>query len=512
MHLFQYNDTKTLTCQLNLTEHVDNARVGLVGVAGTSVALVELFQSNSNTNYSHFQISLFQNLILFYVFSTSRKLRRQNYANPVILAFFDCLVSLCYILTSSVNIIALRIGSVTLIKIWATYMRFVYCTFHFSLTVSNFLLVVASLERYLANAPMMKQTIQKRLLILIVSNKTLVILLVFILAFGFKATLYFETDTIKLVECHDLESYIPIWLTNTKTRTAWARFWLRKICTIILPFIVLAFCNAQIVFHLQRKRLKSKRADKLKQQKLSDQQQHLMHRRSLQTCHNMSIKRRYSEKRGVRVATRTLCMVVGCYLVSNSMNTVINIWEYCDSFFLRHEHYYAYLIASDFSVLLTIVGCALRLPIYVINDGRIRKAIFRAILRLRYCGRREHLQALATDGNLDKWSIVIVSNSLRSNLTGAHNDMAGKKTFEQLAVLVQDQRKFLVQMTVNLGAVRELPESVDENLWDSTDLTDLHEEHMEMIGEQPRVATKHPKKYSAIATPSVNQTKWRHRS
>lgn len=70
---------------------------------------------------------------------------------------------------------------------------------------------------------------------------------------------------------------------------------------------------------------------------------------------------------------------------------------------------------------MTILGCALRLPIYVVNDGRIRKAIFRAALRLRYCGNREHLQALATDGNLEKWSIVIVSNSLRSNLTGAGN-------------------------------------------------------------------------------------------
>jgi hypothetical protein len=68
-----------------------------------------------------------QNLLLLYVFSTSRKLRRQNYANPVILALFDCLVSLCYILTSSVNVIALRAGSVGLIKIWASYMRIAYC-------------------------------------------------------------------------------------------------------------------------------------------------------------------------------------------------------------------------------------------------------------------------------------------------------------------------------------------------------------------------------------------------
>jgi hypothetical protein len=150
-------------------------------------------------------------------------------------------------------------------------------------------------------------------------------------------------------------SYVPIWLSSTRDSTGWIRFWTRKICTIILPFIVLAFCNAQIVLHLHRKRRKSKRTECLnQQQKLSDQQRQLTQRRSLQTTHNLSIKRRYSEKRGVMVATRTLVMVVGCYLISNSMNTIINIWEYFDSFFLRHQHYYAYLIASDFSVLVRI--------------------------------------------------------------------------------------------------------------------------------------------------------------
>lgn len=59
--------------------------------------------------------------------------------------------------------------------------------------------------------------------------------------------------------------------------------------------------------------------------------------------------------------------------------------------------------------------------------------------------------------------------------------MRGKKSFDQLAVLVQDRRKFLVQMTINLGAVRELARNNDENVWDSTDLTDLHKEHLEII-------------------------------
>lgn len=34
----------------------------------------------------------------------------------------------------------------------------------------------------------------------------------------------------------------------------------------------------------------------------------------------------------------------------------------------------------------------------------------------------------------------------------------GKRSFDQLAILVQDRRKFLVQMTINLGAVHEVEE------------------------------------------------------
>ena len=137
---------------------------------------------------------------------------------------------------------------------------------------------------------------------------------------------------------------------------------------------------------------------------------------------------------------------------------------------------------------LTICGCALRLPIYIFNDHRIRKAIFRALLRLRYkrSGRFQDLQAA---GNLEKWSIVIVSNSLRSNLTGMLSQdwqaMRGKKSFDQLGILVQNRRRFLVQMTINLG--KELtPKNRDESTGaDVTYLTDIQEEeHSELLNEQ----------------------------
>ncbi|VDL86024.1 unnamed protein product [Nippostrongylus brasiliensis] len=59
----------------------------------------------------------------------------------------------------------------------------------------------------------------------------------------------------------------------------------------------------------------------------------------------------------------------------------------------------------------------MRLPIYCVSDARIRKAVGRALLRCRV----RTIPTKVRQNQLDKWSIVVVSNSLRSNLTGMNN-------------------------------------------------------------------------------------------
>uniref|UniRef100_A0A914QNA5 Uncharacterized protein n=1 Tax=Panagrolaimus davidi TaxID=227884 RepID=A0A914QNA5_9BILA len=124
------------------------------------------------------------------------------------------------------------------------------------------------------------------------------------------------------------------------------------------------------------------------------------------------------------------------------------------------------------------------------NDHRIRKAIFRAILRLRY-KRSEKFREFPPN-NLEKWSIIIVSNSLRSNFTGMlSQDWKGKKSFDQLGAIVQNRRKFLVQMTINLAKKEQqekLPKLIhhrEESTGnDITCLTDIQEEeHSELLSE-----------------------------
>uniref|UniRef100_A0A7E4UW99 G_PROTEIN_RECEP_F1_2 domain-containing protein n=1 Tax=Panagrellus redivivus TaxID=6233 RepID=A0A7E4UW99_PANRE len=500
MYLFRLNDTILQSCALNETIYADDFRMGIVGYAGSAVA----------------GISVIENAILFYIFSTSRKLRRQNYANPVLLALFDSIVSICYILTASVQVIGYRYQMEAVISTWAQYMRVVYCLQHFALTVSNFVLVVASIERFLANG---SRYFEKRLLVMMVSNKAIVLAVIMVLSLLFKGTLYFETALLHLPHCPPIESFIPVWI-QTGTAVQATRFWIRRIFTIIVPFFVLTFCNIHIVMHLRKRRRKFDQIITQTQRIATATTTNgaaLAMRKSSRPASaskkTSSFKKRYNEKTGVRVATRTLAMVVGCYLISNTATTVINIWEYFDVGFVRYVHYYKYLVASDLAALLTIVGCALRLPIYIFNDHRIRKAIIRAVLRLRYrrSAKLDDLQA----GALEKWSIVIVSNSIRSNLTGMLSQdwtaIKGKKSIEKLGLLVQSRRHFLVQMTINLGAAQATQNAPQRRHSDeftgneTTFLTDIQEEEQsELLAAERRSSAD----YESLVSPT-KKTQWR---
>ncbi|KAF7640090.1 G_PROTEIN_RECEP_F1_2 domain-containing protein [Meloidogyne graminicola] len=483
MHLFRINQTIiNLNCQqqkqLILFNNFD-LRFLIVGMIGTLISF----------------ISIIQNLLLFYVFATSKKLRRQNYVNPVLLALFDIFVSLIYLLISPIYFISLHFDFKTLINIWTTNIKILFCLQHFALTVCNFLLVIASIERYLANSPFYAQ---KCLLVFIVKRKPFVILLILLFAFLLKATLYFEINLIKLFGCSN-ESFIFILNFNNNKLIKYQslRFWTRNIFSVILPFIILAYCNLCIVKELRRRRrkktigrgayaplildLKNKKNKKLEIERRYPSSDNEHSERNINSPLPLD-----NGKIGVRIATRTLVMVVGCYLISNSISTLLNIWEYFDLKLLRKDNFFVYLITTDIAALLTICGCSLRLPIYISNDKRIRKAICRAFIRFRFnfCKKSKPTTVDEIMGHeevekfLEKYSIAIVSNSLRSNLTGNiinngdFENIKGNCGINQLALLLQNRRRFLVQMTINLGgqnqnfnlsAVREIETTEEEN-------------------------------------------------
>ncbi|VDK30512.1 unnamed protein product [Anisakis simplex] len=50
-----------------------------------------------------------------------------------------------------------------------------------------------------------------------------------------------------------------------------------------------------------------------------------------------------------------MVMVVGCYLLSNSVTTIINVWEFVDGETFKYKNFYAYLYASDIAALVSCI-------------------------------------------------------------------------------------------------------------------------------------------------------------
>lgn len=92
------------------------------------------------------------NALLLYLFT-----RRMNYtANHLFyltfLALFDICVEICYVLVFSVSIVYDFFRSYSIYIAWHTYVRSVATMAQISITAATYMIVVASLERYIATA------------------------------------------------------------------------------------------------------------------------------------------------------------------------------------------------------------------------------------------------------------------------------------------------------------------------------------------------------------------------
>uniref|UniRef100_A0A7I4YQV5 G_PROTEIN_RECEP_F1_2 domain-containing protein n=1 Tax=Haemonchus contortus TaxID=6289 RepID=A0A7I4YQV5_HAECO len=444
MELFRANDSFTRNCGLQMKANVDDIRFVIDGIIGNVIAT----------------FSVAFNVLLFYVFSTSKRLRRQNYVNPVLLASFDILTSVCYMLLLPAHVIFFRYSIRILIALWLDYVRIIHCIQHICVTICNFLLVVASVERFFANSPDGRQ---KEILVFLVKRKVGKMVTIVLTAVALKGTILLETKIEYLPHCRGLERYVPI-LADQVDGLAGIRYWGRKVSTVIVPFIVLICCNCLIVMELRSKQRES-------------QQKSIKKRSGRIGVTISSIRQHYREKRGVRTATKTLVLVVGCFLLSNLVSIVIGFWGYLPSR-VTNSNYYGFLIVSDIASLLTVFGCLMRLPIYCASDARIRKAVGRALFRCRV----KTIPIKVHQDQLDKLSMVVVSNSLRSNLTGMNTLFASqermggrsKRARDELAFLLQNRRRILVDMAFQL-TIDRMQQNCDHCAKDNW-LTEIQEE------------------------------------
>ncbi|EPB74324.1 hypothetical protein ANCCEY_06597 [Ancylostoma ceylanicum] len=165
------------------------------------------------------------------------------------------------------------------------------------------------------------------------------------------------TSSSFLIVCASFERYC---LTVNSTFLPFAQKY-RNLATIIAPFFILAYFNIRIVKALT------------KHTKMT----------VCQLAGNALVEKA-KRKATARAATRTLVMVVCCYLISNIISVALTIWEHLDRDTLM-EYVNFYAIAIDLVSLLTTSACACRLPIYLTCQPSLRREIKEVVFSLPCC-------------------------------------------------------------------------------------------------------------------------------
>ncbi|KAK0400212.1 hypothetical protein QR680_003406 [Steinernema hermaphroditum] len=334
----------TQKCEPHLMMYLDFKLV-FVGCIGTTLAL----------------LSFFENALLFYTFVTSPVLRTRNLIYLAGVSLCDIFISLSYIGIMSMQVYAEYFQYFPLFKLWHDWLQVAFTISHITLSSASFLLVAATFERYL-------QTIRypncEQLFEFVCKNRPLCLALAFLVAILFRGTVFFEIEIYHRPECTGLAS-MGVKLTELARHplfdSLW-RFWARRFFTIFLPFFILAYCNAAIVYSVQKSE-KDRMVKTL-----------ILYVTVGANGHVGKIKSR------VRAATRMLVMVVACYLCANILDVFVATWEYIDAESLaKQEGFYA--IVTDVSSLLSILAAALRLPIYISNDKAITKEVKAIVLQ-----------------------------------------------------------------------------------------------------------------------------------
>ncbi|KHN87746.1 hypothetical protein Tcan_08156 [Toxocara canis] len=255
----------------------------------------------------------------------------------------------------------------TLYKLWHEYARVVSTVAQVLIPASVYTIIAASAERYVSSK-------ERKINHFDAWQRVIIIFFTLLFAVCIKGSVFFEIMVTRVPECGGFEEYHLSQSTITSSwlySTIWM-FWARNIFTVFLPFTLLFFLN-----WATRRNMSLECADLLINDRLHE-----------------NIKRRPSldhilfQRRRKREATRTLVCIVSTYLITNTPNLLITIWEHIHIDSLRSIAD-GTIYASDISSLLTIGCTALRLPIYYSCNREIRHGLRRFLPASSSDGRRK---------------------------------------------------------------------------------------------------------------------------
>ncbi|KAF8386293.1 hypothetical protein PRIPAC_75435 [Pristionchus pacificus] len=345
-------------------------------------------------------ISIIENLFIFFLFATSRQHRNSYNLYLLLLAFFDVFMGISYIALMSVMVMINFTASVQLKFMWASYVVPMLTISHVAMTTSTYLITFAAIERYAI-------TITHRTVDLLQKNRRWFVLLAFAIGLVTKGSYFFELEIQRNETCTDhLNEYklIPSELMQNDVYRRYFRFHFRTITTVFAPFFFLFLITSSLVFKLNRV-IREKNGQML-------DVQHVKQKRAR-----------------IRASTRTLVILIFTYLMSNCLGVVVALWEYVDYFSLITRQFirmnslmnqsvcsrfiYFYVISVDIISFLSIVACALRLPIYLSCQPLLRKEARQFLSRL--CGREHHKKRLLRNDSTMEREAISASQTLISS-------------------------------------------------------------------------------------------------
>lgn len=191
-------------------------------------------------------IAFCNNCLLVHVLSRSPLIRTHVFYLCV-LAVCDIVAETSYILMMSTQILFDYAGLVWLYRLWHNYVRWVFALTHVALTVSAYMIVSASAERYLSTLKWLKHRTCTG------KDRWMVVFGVFCFALISKGTVFWEVTVVHNENCTGFGEYhiMPSTLAqNFVYKTVYALYF-RHIAHVFFPFMLLILLNGSILLHLK---------------------------------------------------------------------------------------------------------------------------------------------------------------------------------------------------------------------------------------------------------------------
>lgn len=268
------------------------------------------------------------------------------------LACVDFGILITYVLVMCVEILYDYLQSVLLYRLWLLYVPYLFTMSRIFTMAATYIVLIFSTERYLSVLHFSNKFITER----ITHNKRrAIIFLILLFTVSFRLVSFWELQVVHEKNCTGFSEY-QLMQTSMAQHKGYKKIYnLFMVQTVqtFLPFISLVVVNFLIIGQWHEIVRKGSKA--------------VFRRDSLYQKFGTSTK-------GLCTARRTMIALISSYLMCNSLNVLITIWEDLDRDYLS-DHFDFYTFVADLVSLLTAFNSATRLPIYYACNRKVRKQL-----------------------------------------------------------------------------------------------------------------------------------------